>query len=210
VRLVLLGPPGAGKGTQATTLASTFGIPHISTGDIFRDNVKNETPLGVEAKGFMDRGDLVPDDVVNRMVADRLDRDDAGDGFLLDGYPRTIPQAEELERVLNDRGKPLQVVLSFEVPDDELHNRIANRAELEGRADDTADVLRNRLAEYREKTAPLETFYAERGSLHTIDAVGEIEEVTQRAIAVLRELGHAPPAGAGGAEGTGGQTPGLT
>jgi adenylate kinase family enzyme len=118
VRLVLLGPPGAGKGTQASVLAASYAIPHISTGDIFRENVKNETPLGVEAKGFMDRGDLVPDDVVNRMVADRLDRDDAGDGFLLDGYPRTVPQATELERVLGDRGKPLQVVLDFDVDDE--------------------------------------------------------------------------------------------
>jgi adenylate kinase len=205
VRLVLLGPPGAGKGTQASVLAASYAIPHISTGDIFRENVKNETPLGVEAKGFMDRGDLVPDDVVNRMVADRLDRDDAGDGFLLDGYPRTVPQATELERVLGDRGKPLQVVLDFDVDDAELHDRIANRAELEGRTDDTADVLRNRLAEYREKTAPLAAFYAERGILHTIDAVGEIDEVTQRALATLRELGHDPVTDAAG-----GQTPGLT
>jgi adenylate kinase len=206
VRLVLLGPPGAGKGTQAAVLAVAYEIPHISTGDIFRENVKNETPLGVEAKGFMDRGDLVPDEVVNRMVADRLDRDDAGDGFLLDGYPRTVPQAEELERVLTDRGKPLQVVLAFDVPDEELHQRIANRAELEGRADDTADVLRNRLAEYREKTAHLESFYSERGQLHTIDAVGDIDEVTKRAIQALSDLGHLPVSDAGGA---GGQAPGL-
>jgi adenylate kinase len=196
VRLVLLGPPGAGKGTQATVLATRYGVPHISTGDIFRENVKHETPLGVEAKSFMDRGDLVPDGVVNRMVADRLDRDDARDGFLLDGYPRTVPQAQELERVLTGRGKPLHVVLDFDVPDEELHQRIANRAELEGRADDTADVLRNRLDEYREKTAPLAEFYAERGLLHTIDAVGEIDTVTERALEVLRELGHVPAANA--------------
>jgi adenylate kinase len=195
MRLVLLGPPGAGKGTQALRLASAFGIPHIATGDIFRANVKNETPLGVEAKGFMDRGDLVPDDVVNRMVADRLDDDDAADGFLLDGFPRTVPQARELERILAERDKPLHLVLRFEVPEAELHARIAKRAEEEGRSDDTAEVLRNRLDEYREKTAPLEAFYAERGLVRDVDAVGEIDAVTERAHAVLADAGFAPSSG---------------
>jgi adenylate kinase len=199
MRLVLLGPPGAGKGTQAVRLAVAYRIPHIATGDIFRDNVRNETPLGLEAKGFMDRGDLVPDDVVNRMVAERLDRDDAGDGFLLDGYPRTVPQAEELERVLEERGKPLDVVLRFEVEEAELQDRIAKRAAEEGRSDDTAEVLRNRLAEYREKTAPLERFYAERGLIRDVDAVGPVEAVTARALGVLRDLGSPPPEGTGDA-----------
>jgi adenylate kinase len=193
MRLILLGPPGAGKGTQAIRIAEAFGIPHIATGDIFRENVKNETPLGVEAKGFMDRGDLVPDDVVNRMVADRLDRDDAGDGFLLDGFPRTVPQATELERILAERDRPIDAVLSFEVPEDELYARIEERAKQEGRADDTADVLRNRLEEYRSKTAPLVAFYAERSLLRDVDAVGDIDEVTKRAFGVLEELGFTPP-----------------
>jgi adenylate kinase len=193
MRLILLGPPGAGKGTQAIRLAEAYGIPHIATGDIFRENVKNETPLGIEAKGFMDRGDLVPDDVVNRMVADRLDRDDAGDGFLLDGFPRTVPQADELERLLGERGKPIDAVLRFAVPEGELYARIEGRAAEEGRADDTAEVLRNRLEEYRTKTAPLEAFYGDRGLVHDVEAVGAIDEVTERAFAVLTDLGFPPP-----------------
>jgi adenylate kinase len=188
VRLVLLGPPGAGKGTQAVKLAEAYDVPHISTGDIFRENVKEETPLGVEAKGFMDRGALVPDEVVNRMVADRLDRDDAGDGFLLDGYPRTVPQAEELDRVLAERGMQLTAVLAFEVDEAELYRRIAGRAEEEGRSDDSEEVLRARLDEYRSKTAPLEGYYAERGLLHRVDAVGDVDEVTARARKIIDGL----------------------
>jgi adenylate kinase len=193
LRLVLLGPPGAGKGTQSTRLAATYGIPHIATGDIFRANVANATPLGSEAKEFMDRGDLVPDGLVNRMVVDRLDEPDAKAGFLLDGFPRTVPQAEELERVLDARGTPLQAVLRFDVPADELSMRIERRGAEQGRADDTVAVLRNRLEEYREKTAPLEAFYSGRGLVRDVDAVGPIDEVTARALAVLRALGFPPP-----------------
>jgi adenylate kinase len=195
MRLVLLGPPGAGKGTQALRIAEAYGIPHISTGDIFRDNVRNATELGVQAQGFMDRGELVPDEVVNSMVANRLDDDDCGDGFLLDGFPRTVPQAIELEQILLERDKPLDAVLRFQVPEAELHDRIARRAEVEGRTDDTAEVLRNRLDEYRAKTAPLESFYAERSLVRDVDAVGEIDEVTKRAFDVLSDLGFPPPAG---------------
>jgi adenylate kinase len=191
VRLMLLGPPGAGKGTQAARLAAKYGIPHIATGDIFRENVKGGTPLGQEAQGYMERGELVPDDVVNRMVADRLGRGDCAAGFLLDGYPRTVPQAQELDRRLAQRGTPLQVVLRFAVSDDELSRRIEGRRQEEGRADDTADVLRRRLEEYRTKTAPLEAFYAERGLVRDVDAVGDIDVVTQRALDVLDDLAGA-------------------
>lgn len=196
MRLILLGPPGAGKGTQATRIAEAYGIPHISTGDIFRANVGESTPLGLEAKQYMDRGDLVPDDVVNRMVADRLAQADTSNGFLLDGYPRTVPQAVELETHLAERDRPLHAVLRFDVPEHELVRRIEQRAIEEGRADDTADVLRNRLEEYHSKTAPLEQFYAERGLLHDVEAVGDIDDVTKRALGVLADLGHPAPDGA--------------
>ncbi len=193
MRLVLLGPPGAGKGTQAVRLAATYGIPHIATGDIFRENARDQTPLGTEAAAFMDRGDLVPDDVVNRMVAERLGRGDARAGFLLDGFPRTVPQAIELESLLLGSRRPLDAVLRFSVDEAELVVRVANRAHEEGRTDDTAEVLRNRLEEYHTKTAPLESFYAERRLVHDIDAVGEVPEVTQRALQALSALGHPPP-----------------
>lgn len=186
MRIVLLGPPGAGKGTQAVRLANEFGIPHIATGDIFRDNVKGQTEFGLEAKTYMERGDLVPDAVVNRMVADRLERDDCGTGFMLDGYPRTVPQAEELDRVLDERGTPLAVVVRFEVPEDELFTRLAHRAEVEGRADDTESVIANRLHVYRTQTAPLEHYYRQQDLLCDVDAVGPMDEVTKRALAVLR------------------------
>jgi adenylate kinase len=195
VRLMLLGPPGAGKGTQAARLAELYGVPHISTGDIFRSNVKNETPLGREAQGYMNRGDLVPDDVVNRMVFDRLEQADAAGGYLLDGYPRTVPQATELEAFLAGDGQQLDAVLRFDVPEAELVARLLGRAREEGRADDTEDVIRKRLEVYEEQTKPLESFYAERRLLHPVDAVGDVEAITARAVDALTALGHAPASG---------------
>lgn len=191
MRVVLLGPPGAGKGTQAVRIASRYSIPHVSTGDILRSNVRGETQLGLEAKQYMDRGDLVPGSLVNRMLVDRLDAEDAQNGFLLDGFPRTIEQAEELDRYLDKRSAVIDAVLRFDAPQEELEERILERARLEGRSDDTAEVVRNRLVVYSTQTAPLEAFYARRGLVHQIDAVGEIDEVTARALAVLDELGGA-------------------
>jgi len=186
-RLVLLGPPGAGKGTQATRIATEHGIPHISTGDIFRRNVAEQTDLGRRAQAFMKRGDLVPDEVVIDMVGDRLAQDDCAAGFLLDGFPRTVPQALALEDLLAEAGTPLTVVLRFVIDDEEVISRLFRRASIEGREDDTEDVIRQRLAEYHGKTEPLEFFYTERGLLRDVAAVGSVDDVTARALAVLRE-----------------------
>lgn len=185
MRLVLLGPPGAGKGTQAVRIAARYGVPHISTGDLFRENVKGATHLGRRAQEYMDRGDLVPDEVTNEMVADRLAQPDAENGWLLDGYPRTVPQAEALEALLAERGYPLDAALRFEVPEDELIQRIQGRAAEERRPDDTEEAVQRRLEAYLEKTAPLERFYRERGLLCDIDAVGPVDEVTDRTFSVL-------------------------
>ena len=189
MRLVLLGPPGAGKGTQATTIAEEFGIVHVATGDIFRGNVGQGTDLGMQAKAYMDRGELVPDEVVIAMVIDRLAEPDAASGFLLDGFPRTVPQAEALEVVLQERDQPLDAVVRFNVSEEELLARLEGRREEEGRTDDDSEVIRKRLVEYRTKTAPLESFYAERGLLHDVDAIGTVEEVSERTLKLLRRLG---------------------
>lgn len=186
MRLVLLGPPGAGKGTQAARLAERFSIPHVSTGDIFRANVAEQTELGREAQAYMDRGDYVPDDVTNRMVADRLAEPDAAEGFILDGYPRTVAQAETLESLLAEWESPLDAVLRLVVPEEELVRRLGVRAEAEDRTDDTEQAWRRRFVQYEEKTKPLEQFYAERGKLVDVDAVGSVEEITEDALARLR------------------------
>lgn len=186
MRLVLLGPPGAGKGTQAARLAERLSVPHVSTGDIFRANVAEQTGLGREAQAYMDRGDYVPDDVTNRMVADRLAEPDASEGFILDGYPRTVAQAETLESLLAEWESPLDAVLRLVVPEEELVRRLGVRAEAEDRTDDTEQAWRRRFVQYEEKTKPLEQFYGERGKLVDVDAVGSVEEITEDALARLR------------------------
>lgn len=186
MRLVLLGPPGAGKGTQAARLAERLSVPHVSTGDIFRANVAEQTGLGREAQAYMDRGDYVPDDVTNRMVADRLAEPDASEGFILDGYPRTVAQAETLESLLAEWESPLDAVLRLVVPEEELVRRLGVRAEAEDRTDDTEQAWRRRFVQYEEKTKPLEQFYGERGKIVDVDAVGSVEEITEDALARLR------------------------
>lgn len=193
-RLLLIGPPGAGKGTQAALLSEHFGIPAISTGDIFRYNVKNQTPLGIEAKGFMDRGEYVPDTLTNALVRDRLSHDDALGGFLLDGYPRTIDQVHELDSILSDAGKRLDVVVQLTADNDELVRRLAHRAQVEGRADDTPEVIRRRLEVYDSQTAPLIDVYAARGLVAMIDGLGEIADVTARIVEALDARGLTPNA----------------
>jgi adenylate kinase len=190
-RFLLIGPPGAGKGTQAARLAESYGIPAISTGDIFRYNVKNETELGKLAKSFMDRGEYVPDSVTNDLVRDRLNMDDAADGFLLDGYPRTADQVNELDSILDEHGKSLDAVILLTADTDEVVRRLLNRAIEQGRADDTEEVIRRRLEVYEAETAPLTSVYAGRGLVIMVDGLGAIDEVTDRIVEALNARGHA-------------------
>ncbi|RKS69277.1 adenylate kinase [Motilibacter peucedani] len=215
MRLVLVGPPGAGKGTQAQFIAAHYDVPKVSTGDIFRANVSGGTPLGLEAKRYMDAGELVPDSVTIAMVDDRLTSGDAAKGFLLDGFPRNVAQAEVLAQILEKGGVALDVVLELEVDDEEVVRRLSGRrtcrtcghvwhvdfdppqvaevcdhcgGELFQRDDDKADTIRRRLEVYAEQTAPVLGWYAERGLLRRIDATGPVDGVTARAIATLREF----------------------
>jgi adenylate kinase len=185
MKLLLIGPPGAGKGTQASKLSEVFGIPAISTGDIFRANVKTETPLGLEAKSYMDRGAYVPDELTNKLVRDRLQNPDCANGFLLDGYPRTADQVNELDDILKETDSSLDAVIQLTADTDEVVKRLAKRAIEQGRSDDTEDVIRNRMAVYEDQTAPLISMYAARGSLIMVDGLGEIEAVTSRIVEAL-------------------------
>ena len=186
MRIVLMGPPGAGKGTQAAAISDSLAIPHISTGEIFRKNVGEGTALGVEAKQFMDRGEYVPDSVTNAMVSDRLAQPDAEGGFLLDGYPRTADQVVELNRMLAETDLSLDRAVEITADTDEVVGRLLHRAELEGRPDDTEDVIRRRMEVYGEQTAPLTELYAKQGILVQVDGMGTVEEVTTRLLAALR------------------------
>jgi adenylate kinase len=185
MRLIIMGPPGAGKGTQAKFIAEHFKIPAISTGDIFRANVSKGTPLGVEAKRFMDAGEYVPDEVTNLMVRDRIDEPDAVSGFLLDGYPRTLSQVEELDGMIKFTGHELDAVLVLTVDQDEIVERLLQRAQVEGRTDDTEDVIRRRQEVYTEETEPLIEIYRGRGILIELDGMGEVDDVTQRVFDAL-------------------------
>jgi adenylate kinase len=209
MRLVLVGPPGAGKGTQAVFLAEHYSIPHISTGDIFRANLKANTPLGQEAKSFMDRGELVPDSVTNAMVKDRLTHVDVANGFLLDGFPRNVVQAEVLRAILAEQKNPLDAVLELNIADSEIIERLSSRltcrdcgapapasaqtcatcgGELYQREDDKAEVIARRLEVYNEQTAPIISFYRSEGLLITISATGAVSEITERATTALSRI----------------------
>ncbi len=215
MRIILLGPPGAGKGTQAYRIAEAYAVPHISTGDILRANVREATPVGAEAKTYMDAGELVPDQLVMRMVGDRLREPDAAQGFVFDGFPRTVPQAEALEHLLMEHETPLDAVLRLAVPDEEVIARLTGRrtcaqcgriyhvafdppeqdgrcdacgGELRQREDDTEEVVRNRLEVYRAQTEPLEHFYWERGLLRDVEATGTPDAVFDSANSILQTL----------------------
>ena len=190
MRVVLLGPPGAGKGTQAQIIAGELGVPAISTGDIFRANVSGHTELGRKAKAYMDAGDLVPDEITVAMVRGRLDEPDAKAGFLLDGFPRTVEQAERLRDSLAEQGHGLDRVLELVVDEEELVRRLSGRrmlvdGKMVQREDDKPETVRHRLEVHREQTAPLSGWYDEQGLLTRIDAIGAIEEVTERALKAL-------------------------
>src|SRR5689334_13755629 len=180
MRLILMGPPGAGKGTQAKVVAEHFGVPAISTGDIFRFNVSEGTDLGKKAQEYMDKGEYVPDEITNLMVRNRIDEPDADPGFLLDGYPRTLAQVEELDGMVKFTGHSLDAVVVLTVDDEELVHRLLDRAQKEGRADDTEDVIRRRQEVYADQTEPLIEVYRDRGILIEVDGMGEVDEVTKR------------------------------
>jgi adenylate kinase len=186
-RLVIMGPPGAGKGTQAESLAKRLGAAHISTGDIFRANVKDQTELGQTAQRYMDAGEYVPDEVTNAMVKERLSHDDA-ESFILDGYPRTVDQVDTLDEMLDDLGRPLDVVLALVVDPEELIARLLKRSETSGRADDTEEVIRHRQEIYSAETAPLVKVYGERGLLREVDGMGDVEEIARRIDSALEAL----------------------
>lgn len=192
MKLILLGPPGAGKGTQASRLVERHGIPQLSTGDMLRSAVANGTEIGLKAKAIMDSGGLVSDDVVNQIVSDRIDEPDAANGFILDGFPRTVAQAEALSAMLAGKGMALDAVIELKVDEEELVKRIAKRAadtEAAGgqvRADDNADSFRKRLEEYRSKTAPLSDYYARQGELKTVDGMADMDVVTAEIEKILQ------------------------
>ena len=187
MRLILLGPPGAGKGTQAKVLVDTYGIPQLSTGDILRSAIAAKTPLGLEAKAIVDRGDLVSDAIVNGIVSERLDAEDCKQGFILDGFPRTIAQAEALDEMLVEKGVKLDAVIEIKADADELVRRVIQRAKESGgaRADDNEEVLRKRLGVYSEQTAPLVAYYSGRGLLKPVDGMAPVDEVTAAIKAAL-------------------------
>ena len=208
MRLVLVGPPGAGKGTQAQFLAAHYSIPHISTGDIFRANLKAGTPLGIQAQSFMDRGELVADSVTNEMVKDRLTHDDVANGFILDGFPRNVAQAEVLRAILAEKNTPLNAVLEFSLANEEIVTRLSARrtckdcfqpsvgvdkcpscgGDVYQREDDKAEVITRRLEVYQDQTAPIISFYRNEGLLITVSALGNVEDITALAISALNRV----------------------
>ena len=186
MNIVLLGAPGSGKGTQASLIGEKFGLPHVSTGDMFRENIREKTPLGVLAKSYIDKGQLCPDDVTVRMVEDRLAREDCKKGFLLDGFPRTKEQAKALDRILAGNGEEVTSVVSIMIPDTMIRERIHHRATIEGRADDARDeTINNRIATYHSQTEPLIDYYRKAGKYNEIDGTGTIDDVREAIFSLM-------------------------
>lgn len=192
--MLIVGPPGAGKGTQASRITATYGIPDISTGDIFRANIKNETPLGLQVKAIVDAGDYVPDSLTNELVTNRIAEDDAKDGFLLDGYPRTLDQVAYLDELLEKNGQKLDAVIQLVADQDEIVSRLTKRAQEQGRADDSEEAIRHRQEVYVRETSPLIDVYRSRGLLVEVDGLGEVDEVAARIKSALAERGILPVA----------------
>lgn len=193
-RLLIIGPQGSGKGTQGVRIAQAYGIPAVSTGDVFRANVKDGTELGLKVKAIIDAGDLVPDALTGEIVRDRLSQDDAAQGFLLDGYPRNLGQVGDLDAFLDERGAPLTAVIELSVPRDESIRRIALRATEQGRADDNEESIAKRLSIYESETAPILDVYRERGIVDAVDGVGTLDEVFERIVVALTARGITPAA----------------
>ena len=184
MNIILFGPPGAGKGTQAKLIQSELGHPQLSTGDMFRNNIKNETPLGLKVKSILDSGQLVGDDVVVELVEDALDKPEFANGYVLDGFPRTVAQAEALDEILAARGQKVDAFITLEVDDEILIGRLLNRGE--GRADDTEDKIRIRLEVYKNETSPVMNYYKDKGAYHAVDGVGTIDEIFGRLKAIIK------------------------
>ena len=181
INIVLFGPPGAGKGTQAKKLVEKYNLHHLSTGDVFRANIKDETPLGVLAKSYIDKGDLVPDEVTIKMLVSEIDAHPEANGFIFDGFPRTIAQAKALDEILHERGTSISMMIALDVEEEELKERLKNRALSSGRTDDAdPEIIKNRISEYMEKTFPLKAFYDDQGKFVKVNGHGEIEDITER------------------------------
>ncbi|AWB96188.1 adenylate kinase [Agromyces badenianii] len=194
-RFLIVGPQGSGKGTQGVLVAEAFGVPQVSTGDVFRANISGGTELGQQVKTIVEAGDLVPDELTSALVRDRLEQPDAAGGFLLDGYPRNRGQVDDLDAFLAARGEALDAVIELEVPRDESIDRLQQRAAEQGRTDDTEEVIANRLAIYERETAPILDVYRDHGIVARVDGVGSLDEVTQRIFAALADRGLTPSAG---------------
>jgi adenylate kinase len=188
LNILIFGPPGAGKGTQSKLIIDRYGLTHLSTGDILRAEMASKTPLGNEAKSLIEKGELVPDDIVIGMVSNKLDSEAGGKGFIFDGFPRTVEQAGALEKILEKRGTSIKIMISLDVPEDELIERLLKRAELEGRKDDNFETIQNRIKVYNQVTSSVADYYAKTGRHRSVDGTGTVEDIFDRISSVIDEV----------------------